>query len=207
MKVGRKSTALALATGAALVLSACGGDGEAEESSTAPETLGAPASESTAAASSPSTPGPSAGETERFAVDSGGYMFSLPDGSVCSVDGELNERVGSDFACLLTLEEPMQTEDGEPTKGLEYNDTMFIPSAALTDPDLQTEFAGAEVEALDAGSRITVGDYQVVAETTDETLIENDVNGGSYFIALQQPTRFWTPRPDWVPEPNFPPIG
>lgn len=206
MKVERKPTALALAADAALVLSACGDDGDAAPSTEPASAMTAPASESTATTSSPGQ-GPSTGDAERFAVDGGGYMFSLPDGSACSVEGELNQEVGSDFACLLALREPMQTEDGEPTTGLEYSDTMFIPSDTLTDPDLQAEFTDAEVESLDAGSRLTVGDYEVVAETTDETAISNDVTGGSFFMAEQRTTRFWTPRPDWVPEPDFPPIG
>lgn len=192
-----------IALGTIAALSGCSGEGDAAPSTEPPTS--APASASASDASQPSDD-PSAGDPERFAVDGGGYMFTLPDGGVCSVDSELNDKVGSDFACLLTLEEPMRTEDGEATTGLEYRDTMFVPSAALTDPDLQKEFTDADAEPLEAGSRITAGDYQVMAETQDEILIENDVIGGSFFIAAQQPTRFWMPRPDWVPEPNFPPI-
>ncbi|MEJ6550357.1 hypothetical protein PQI66_12460 [Corynebacterium sp. USCH3] len=205
MKVRRKSTALALATGAALILSACGGSGEAEESSAAPRAQGASASESAAATSQPPAY-PTTEDPEHYAVDNGGYMFTLPDGGVCSIDGALNDEIGSDFACLLTLEEPMETEDGEPTSGLEYRDTMFAPSAALADPQLQQEFSGSDAEVLGPQSELTVGGFRITVETEDEYGFGGK-GGGDFFVAVQHVTRFWTPRPDWVPEPNFPPIG
>lgn len=209
MKVGRKSTGLALATGAALVLSACGGEGDAApstESAAAPAELrGAPASESAAAASQPPAH-PTTEDPEHYAVADGGYMFTLPDGGICSIDGALNDEVGSDFACLLTLDEPMKSEDDEATSGLEYRDNMFTPSAALADPQLQKEFSDSDAEALGPQSELTVGGYRITVETNDEYGFGGKARG-DFFVAVQHVTRFWTPRPGWVPEPNFPPIG
>lgn len=206
MKVRRKSTALALATGAALVLSACGGEGDAAPSpESTPESV--PASvDTTEPADLYDDPDRGLAEAEAFAVDNGGYIFTLPDGGVCSIDGALNDEVGSDFACLLTLDEPMKSEDDEPTSGLEYRDNMFTPSAALADPQLQKEFSDSDAEALGPQSELTVGGYRITVETEDEYGFGGKA-GGDFFVAVQHVTRFWTPRPDWVPEPNFPPIG
>ena len=185
-------------------LSACGGNGEAEESSAAPEALGASASESAAASQPPASP--TTEDPEHYAVDDGGYMFTLPDGGVCSIDGALNDEVGSDFTCLLRLDEPMKDEDGEPTSGIEYRDNMFTPSAALADPQLQKKFTDSDAEPLGPQSELTVGGYRATVETEDEYGFGGKA-GGDFFVAVQHVTRFWTPRPDWVPEPNFPPIG
>ena len=205
MKVRRKSTALALATGAALVLSACGGEGDAAPSTeSTPESV--PASvDTTEPADLYDDPDRGLAEAEPFAVDNGGYIFTLPDGGVCSIDSTLNDEVGSDFACLLTLDEPMKTEDGNPTQGLEFRDDMFIPSPALTDEDLQTAFteAGTTAERLEPASRIAVGGFEVVAEGTDETAIMKDNSYASFLVAEQEVSPLWTPRPSWVPEPEF----
>ncbi|MGP5929946.1 hypothetical protein [Corynebacterium glyciniphilum] len=205
MKVGRKSTGLALVTGAALMLSACGGEGDADPSAANPATTSV-SSDTAEPADLYDDPDRGIAEAEPFAVDNGGYIFTLPDGGTCSIDSDLNDRVGSDFACLLRLDEPIKTEDGNPTQGLEFRDDMFIPSQALADEDLQSAFtdAGAEAERLEPASRIAVGGFEVVAEGTAETAIMKDNSYASFFVAEQKVSPFWTPRPSWVPEPELP---
>lgn len=203
MRTSTTTTGL-IALGTIAALSACGGEGDAATSTDA----SAPAAASASASADAQPPGtPSTEDPERFAVDDGGYLFTLPDGGVCSVDGELNDQVGSDFACLLILDEPMKTEDGNPTTGVEYQDNLFAPSSALADPDIQELFTTAAegAEPLGPQSELAVGDYEVRVETNDEYGFAS-ANGGDIFMAARHVTRFWTPRPDWVPEPNFPPI-
>lgn len=193
-----------------VALAACSAEEDVDPSTealtgSATNLRGAAASESAAAASQP-VQYPSDEDPGRYTLDNGGYAFTLPDGGICSVGADLNDKVGSDFACLLTLEDPMQTEDGESTTGLEYQDNMFSPSTGLADRELQEEFTDLDAEPLGPQSNLTVGGYEIIVETNDEYGFAGKA-GGNFFVAVQHVTRFWDPRPDWVPEPNFPPIN
>lgn len=196
MNTRRASTGLALVAGASLTLAACTGDGGSERLTPAPET---PA----ASASTLPPRHPVAADPDDYAVDGGGHLFTLPDGGICSVGGELNDLVDSDFACLLTLDEPTTAENGEPTSGVEYRDAMFAPSAALADPQVRKAFSDADAEPLGPQSELTVGGFGIVVETPNEYGFVG-AEGGDFFVAAGQLTPFWTPRPDWVPEPGFP---
>jgi hypothetical protein len=93
-----------------------------------------------------------------FATHDGGHLFRLVGGDVCSIGGGI---VDSEFACLLNFWEPMPTEDGTLTRGIEFRDGMFAPSEALADPAVEQSFteAKAEAAALEPGQSLEVGGF------------------------------------------------
>lgn len=135
-----------------------------------------------------------------FEVPDGGYLFRLVGGDVCPIGGGMTD---SEFACLLNFREPMPTEDGTLTRGIEFRDGMFTPSRELADPAVEQSFGEAKSRAalLEPRQGLEIEGFTMVVETNDEVMFLWGDGRAQFFIAEQGHTPFWTPRPEWIPSP------
>lgn len=209
MRTGRVGMTVAGFCGTAVLLSACAGNTEqpAEEAvaetaavSTSKTTGNVPAGTGETADTTVVGPWENRVDPQRFAAADGGYLVRLTGGDVCSIGGGLGD---AEFSCLLNFDEPMTTEDGTPTRGIEFHDGMFTPSAALADADVVTQFEQADAELLQPGESVEMDRFTIIVETADEVMFLRDEGVAQFFIAAQGHTPFWTPRPEWIPLPEY----
>lgn len=124
----------------------------------------------------------------------------LTGGDVCSIGAWLGN---TEFSCLLAFDEPMSTAEGTATRGIEFRDGMFTPSAVLADAGVVTQFEQAEAELLQPGESVELGRFTIIVETADEVMFLYDDGVAQFFIAAHGHTPFWTPRPAWIPLPEY----
>lgn len=193
-----KLTSVLAICAAAALLTSCSADAKAPQESAAPEVTTETTVETTAETNTVLGPV----DPAEFETANGGHLLKLESGEICSINGEL---IDAPFACLLNLKEPLVTEDGTPTMGVEFQKNMFVPSLQLTDPEVIASFedAGEDAKVLEPGQSLELEDFSVDVETFQEVLFFQNKVQAQFFIAEQEVPMIWFPRPAWLPVPEI----